>query len=156
MQKRHSGYPQSFLDRPGNGSFDGITSVVKISTNPKSVENVWPNKIRYCIEIPTKAVMIGSVIPITIKIESLLKGLTIGKILISLREYYTFDIPNESTFTDYRIVKSARLEDPDPEEDLDMWKIVENLKLPGTLSRCSQDCETGWIKVRHKYVAIIL
>lgn len=94
--------------------------------------------------------MIGSEVPISIVLESLLKGLTIGKVFISLREYYTYGIPGESSYSDYRIIRTIRIDDPDPQENLDMWLIKDSMKLPASLARCTQDCDTGYIKIRHK------
>lgn len=118
-----------------------------------SVDNTWPNKIEYSISIPTKSYPIGSPIPITFKMVPLLKGLSIAKIICTLKEYQSFTIKagyhgSPAAKEVDRTVCSATL--VDIEKEVPSWEIEQSLPIPPSLSECVQDCEVGHIKVRHK------
>ncbi|ODQ53898.1 hypothetical protein SAICODRAFT_6679 [Saitoella complicata NRRL Y-17804] len=117
------------------------------------VENTWPNKIDYSISIPSKAVVIGSVIPINITLVPLIKGLNIGKISVTLKEYYTLNAAHglhglPASKSDVRTVQSMRIDELPTGQD--QWEVNEAMILPKSLSQCTQDCDSDYIKVRHK------
>ncbi|KAK6512293.1 hypothetical protein TWF481_001183 [Arthrobotrys musiformis] len=118
-----------------------------------AVENVWPNKIEYTVNTPCKAVVFGSFIPIEIKLTPLLKGLTVSKILISLKESYELmphagkEINGTRNILD---IEYPGWDDPPSDEDDGSWVLHEKIFLPQTLAKCLQDCEVGKIKIRHK------
>ncbi|KAK9479640.1 hypothetical protein V1514DRAFT_291267 [Lipomyces japonicus] len=117
-----------------------------------SIENVWPSKVDYSISIPSKAVPIGSATPVQLLLQPLLKGLKLGQILISLKEYYTFHIPNGASHAGVRTVNHITIPAPDDTADLqDVWDIKEFFQVPPNLTKCTQDCDIpGYIEVRHK------
>lgn len=55
-----------------------------------AIDNSWPKKIDYTISIPSRAIAVGSAIPVNFFMVPLLKGLKLGKITIKLLEYYAF------------------------------------------------------------------
>lgn len=119
-----------------------------------AVENVWPDKCEYSISIPAKACVFGTSIPLNIGIVSLLKGLTIGKVTCTLREFDTFQAPERSTKRqDTRNIQTTVYEHggyQDSEDGSERWVMNTLIDLPKSLSKCVQDCEVGPIKVRHK------
>jgi len=119
-----------------------------------AVENVWPEKCEYSISIPAKACVFGTVIPLNIGIVPLLKGLTIGKVSCTLREFDTFSMPERNTKRqDTRNIQITTHEHgsyENPEDGSEKWVMHTKIELPKSLSKCVQDCEVGPIKVRHK------
>lgn len=121
----------------------------------KFVENLWPNKVEYCISIPNKAIVFGSSIPFEIILLPLLKGLTIGKITCSLKELHNFSVPHkDSNKSDVKTIVTQMFECVDLEDgeyaDFGKYKLRDRVELPKSLAQCVQDCETELIKVRHK------
>lgn len=119
-----------------------------------AVENVWPEKCEYSISIPAKACVFGTSIPLHIGIVPLLKGLTIGKVACTLREFDTFSMPEKNTKRqDTRDIQKTTYEHGSYENSDDgseKWVMNTQVDLPKSLSKCVQDCEVGPIKVRHK------
>ncbi|KAF8422634.1 hypothetical protein EV426DRAFT_702446 [Tirmania nivea] len=119
-----------------------------------AVENLWPEKCEYSISIPAKACVFGTVIPLNIRIIPLLKGLTIGKVSCTLREFDTFSILERNIKTqNTRNIQTTTYEHgsyEDSEDGSEYWVMQTKIELPKSLSKCIQDCEVGPIKVRHK------
>ncbi|KAK9314620.1 hypothetical protein V1522DRAFT_408605 [Lipomyces starkeyi] len=119
-----------------------------------SIENVWPNKVDYCISIPSKAVPIGSATPVHLLLQPLLKGLRLGQIVIVLKEYYTLHIPHGPGHASVRTVSQVTLPAPEVGEDEipgEIWDIRDFFQIPPNLTKCTQDCDIpGFIEVRHK------
>ncbi|RPB29536.1 hypothetical protein L211DRAFT_23310 [Terfezia boudieri ATCC MYA-4762] len=119
-----------------------------------AVENVWPEKCEYSISIPAKACVFGTVIPLNIGIMPLLKGLTIGKVSCTLREFDTFSMPERNSkrqdTRNIQITTHQHGSYENSEDGLERWVMHTNIELPTSLSKCVQDCEVGPIKVRHK------
>lgn len=126
------------------------------------MENIWPNKVEYCISIPNKAIVFGSSIPFDIILLPLLKGLTIGKITCSLKELHHFTIPHkDNNKSDVKTIitqtfECANIEEGEEYEDFGKYRLRDRVGLPKSLAKCVQDCETESIKVRHKYVCVKL
>jgi hypothetical protein len=128
-----------------------------------TVENVWPNKIEYSLEIPQKAIIFGSSIDICMRFTSLLKGLKIGKIKCVLQETQDFTLSalsghSERNWKNVRDVASWAFELNDDEHYHDVldengqdgWRLVEKMSLPISLEKCLQDVDVHGIKIRHK------
>ncbi|CCG82675.1 Arrestin domain-containing protein [Taphrina deformans PYCC 5710] len=123
-----------------------------------SVDNTWPNKLEYSISIPTKSYPIGSPIPINFKLVPLLKGLSIAKIVCTLKEYQAYSIKSgyhgvSATKEVDRTICSTTL--MDIEKDVPNWEIDQSLTIPSSLTDCVQDCEVAHIRVRHKLKFIV-
>lgn len=135
------------------------------------VENTWPAKVDYSISVPSKAVPIGSIVPINISIIPLTKGLRLGLIKITLLEIFQL-MGNPGTFTKHeRIVTKMKIKDPKKylsqyleNENYDMenlqfqdkWEVDMELPLPPSLSKSTQDCTIlRNIKVTHKLKFVI-
>jgi len=128
-----------------------------------SVENIWPNKIEYSINIPNKAVAFGSFVQVDFKLISLLKGLVIGNISTQVREEHELVVDpewgisalnNGITKVDRTIVSDVYKVDPEDEQVIDEvaegYQFSRYLELPKSLNHCLQDCNVKGIKVRHK------
>ena len=126
------------------------------------MENVWPEKIEYAINTPTKAVIFGTVIQVDFRLIPLLKGLRIGQIHSELVECDELTLNPEdhgslrNTYTttrtivsdDYDLPEDASLEVID--DAAEGYQLSRNLNLPKSLTKCLQDTDTRGIRVRHK------
>lgn len=125
------------------------------------MDNIWPNKIEYSINTPTKAVVFGTSIRVDFKLIPLLKGLRIGQITSQLIESHDLTLNPEDPDTVRNTFKTTRtiltdehaLEEDSLEiidEAAEGYQFTRYLDLPHTLSRCLQDTDTKGIKIRHK------
>lgn len=118
-----------------------------------AVDNTWPQKVEYSLSVPSKAIAVGSGTPISLMLVPLLKGLRLGEIRISLVELYSYVGYLPPPYTSERVVceKSIAAPESDNEYQMDKWQIETFLKVPPSLSKCTQDCDIQThIKVRHK------
>lgn len=119
-----------------------------------AVENLWPEKCEYSISIPAKACVFGTSIPLNVTIFPLLKGLKIGKVTCTLREFDTITLNEPNTKRqDTRNIQTSIFNHgdyDDTDEGSGRWLLDAHISLPKSLSKCVQDCEVGRIKVRHK------
>ncbi len=124
-----------------------------------SVDNTWPNKVEYVIDIPAKAVAIGSMTPFNILMVPLIKGLKLGKITINLIEFSSFISPISIPFQDERIITSLTIPPPINNNNLDFsdkWEINDFLSIPASLVKCTQDSSVdNYIKINHRLKFII-
>ncbi|KAI5807409.1 hypothetical protein DFH27DRAFT_317931 [Peziza echinospora] len=120
-----------------------------------TVENTWPQKCQYTISIPAKACVFGTTVPVEIGITPLLKGLTIGDVTCTLREFHTFVVSDKlgGKRQDNRNIETQLFTHgafEDTEDGEEKWFMHTALQLPRSLAKCVQDCTVGPIKVRHK------
>lgn len=119
-----------------------------------AVDNTWPNKVEYSLTVPSKAIAIGAGLPITLLLIPLLKGLKLGQTKITLYEHYSYigyvpPVHNGERVIVEKIIPAP--DDDDPEFQFDKWQINTTLRIPPSLSKCTQDCDiSSNIKVRHK------
>lgn len=119
-----------------------------------AVDNTWPKKVEYSLSVPSKAIAIGSGTPISFMLVPLLKGLRLGEIKISFVELYSYVGFLPPPHTSERTVVEKTI--PAPSEDdtryqRDRWEVTAFLRVPPSLSKCTQDCDIQThIKVRHK------
>lgn len=129
------------------------TDAVELSETV-AVDNTWPQKVEYSLSVPSKAIAIGSGVPISFMLVPLLKGLKLGAIKIQLVELYSYVGYIPPAHTSERIVVERNLPPPsedDPNYQIDRWEVTSFLKVPPSLSKCTQDCDIlTHIKVRHK------
>lgn len=121
-------------------------------TQTMAIENTWPNKVDYAIETPSKAVAIGSSCRVHFLLVPLLKGLKLGPVKTQLIEYTTLASPSGHVYNGENVVLETKSRPTlNPEESEDRWSIYENVVLPSSLTKCTQDCQVGsHIKVSHK------
>ncbi|KAA8915646.1 hypothetical protein TRICI_002227 [Trichomonascus ciferrii] len=121
-------------------------------TQTMAIENTWPNKVDYSIETPSKAVAIGSSCRVHFLLVPLLKGLKLGPVKTQLIEYTTLASPSGHVHNGEKVVLETKSRpNLNPEESEDRWSIYENVILPSSLTKCTQDCQVGSsIKVSHK------
>lgn len=119
-----------------------------------AVDNTWPKKVEYSLNVPSKAIAVGSSVPITLSMVPLLKGLRLGEIKINLCEYYSYMGYVPPVHNGERIIANKtipRPDDDDPNFQMDKWQVDCVLKIPPSLSKCTQDVDIlSNIKVRHK------
>lgn len=134
------------------------TDAVELSETV-AVDNTWPNKVEYSLNVPCKAIAIGAGTPISFMMVPLLKGLRLGDIKIQLVEYWSYAGYLGIPYSDERIVSDKFIpapDDNDPRFQMDKWEIDTFLKVPVSLSKCTQDCDIlNHLKVRHKLKFVI-
>lgn len=121
-----------------------------------AVDNTWPKKVEYTISIPSRAVAIGSSCPIHMILVPLAKGLKLGKIKVTLSEYYSccgsYGPPHSGERNIHDIVIPAS----NQEITDDKWEINSTINIPASLSKCTQDVDIlNNIKVRHKLKFVV-
>lgn len=122
-----------------------------------AVDNTWPNKVEYSLNVPSKAAAIGLGFPVSFNLVPLLKGLRLGKIKMELVEQYSYVSHNPPPYVGERTVCAKSIPAPDLEDNYsDSWDITSFLKVPPSLAKCTQDCEIeSFLKVRHKIKFVI-
>ncbi|CCH41383.1 hypothetical protein BN7_924 [Wickerhamomyces ciferrii] len=121
-----------------------------------AVDNTWPKKVEYTISIPSRAVAIGSSCPIHMLLVPLAKGLKLGKVKVTLSEYYScagsYGPPHSGERTIHEIVVPST----NQEITEDKWEINSHIPIPASLSKCTQDVDVqNNIKVRHKLKFVV-
>jgi len=121
-----------------------------------AVDNTWPKKVEYTISIPTRAVAIGSTCPLHMLLVPLVKGLKLGKIKVTLSEYYSccgsYGPPHSGERTIHEIVVPTSCQDITE----DKWEVNSYVPIPASLSKCTQDVDIlNNIKVRHKLKFVV-
>ncbi|CAK7915339.1 protein Rod1p [[Candida] anglica] len=134
------------------------TDAVELSETV-AVDNTWPKKVEYSLNVPSKAIAIGSTTPISFMLVPLLKGLRLGDIKIQLLEYYSYVGYLPPPHNGERILAEKTIPKPsedDPNFQMDRWEVDSYIRVPDTLSKCTQDCDIEThLKVRHKLKFVI-
>lgn len=134
------------------------TDAVELSETV-AVDNTWPKKVEYSLNVPAKAIAIGGGTPVSFMLVPLLKGLRLGEIKIQLIELYSYMGIFPPPVNGERIVSEKTIPRPsedDPNFMIDRWEVDSYLKVPASLSKCTQDCDISvHVKVRHKLKFVI-
>lgn len=122
-----------------------------------SIENTWPQKIEYCIKIPCKAVPFGSQLEVQFAMVPLAKGLKLGRMRTEIVEYVTLKSPHAETREEENVVGYQFFDVPANFDHMaDEWQMMHMVKLPTSLSKCSQDAEVEpYVKILHKFRCFI-
>lgn len=140
-----------------------------------AVDNTWPHKVEYLLSVPARAIAVGLVVPISLTLLPLLKGLRLGDIRITLVELYLYVGVLPPTHTAERVVaekvlKSHENNDADNSSSntnsneegstgrdsfyggyADRWELTTRVRVPPSLLKCTQDCDIlTHVKVRHR------
>lgn len=134
------------------------TDAVELSETV-AVDNTWPKKVEYSLNVPSKAIAIGSGTSVSMMMVPLLKNLRLGDIKIQLMEYYSYVGVIPPVHNGERLISENFISKPSQEAaefQLDKWEVEAFIKVPASLSRCTQDCEIqNFMKVRHKLKFVI-
>lgn len=121
-----------------------------------AVDNTWPKKVEYTISIPSRAVAIGSTCPIHMLLVPLAKGLKLGRVKVTLSEYYSCCGSYGPSHSGERIIHEIIVPSTSQEISEDKWEINSTMPVPASLSKCTQDVDIlNNIKVRHKLKFVI-
>ncbi|AAS52093.1 ADR172Cp [Eremothecium gossypii ATCC 10895] len=128
-----------------------------------AVANTWPGKLDYSLSIPSRAVAIGTNVPLDMILVPYVKGLKLGTVKASIVENLTFATPYGGSKAEERTVSKIKLSDPlghlsgEPDSHAeDRWDLSMTIAVPPSLSKCCQDCTIlNNIKVRHKVKLVI-
>lgn len=123
-----------------------------------AVDNTWPGKVEYSLNVPAKAAAIGLGFPVLFNLVPLVKGLRLGDIKMELVEEFTYVNHSPPPYNGERKVCSKTIRAPPVQEYDDHWDVTSFLQIPPLLAKCTQDCNIeNMLKVRHKIkVAIAL
>lgn len=127
-------------------------------TETVAVDNTWPQKVEYSLSVPSKAIAIGSVIPISFTLVPLLKGIRFGRVKVQFLELYMYVgyVPPPYSAERSIVSKSIPNTQLDPEFTSDNWEFDTILQLPDSLAKCTQDCSIeSFVRVRHKLKFVI-
>lgn len=134
------------------------TDAVELSESV-AVDNTWPSKVEYSLNVPSKAIAVGSSVPISLLLLPLTKGLKLGDIKIELVELYSCIGYLPPANNGDRVIASKlirKTEEEDPDFMSDRWEIDTSLHVPDSLAKCTQDVDIEtFIKVRHKLKFVI-
>ncbi|KAI9792500.1 MAG: hypothetical protein M1833_001079 [Piccolia ochrophora] len=122
--------------------------------NPSSVEGSWVDKCHYQISTPSKAVIFGTSIPITIKLVPLVKGIRARAMEVSVQEQQDFFSREHRR---HRAVRGIMVEEWKVEGEAETineqgqegWLMQKSLPLPTTLKRCLQTVDAMGIRLQH-------
>lgn len=121
----------------------------------------WTDRLQYEISIPSRAIPIGGITPITVRIYPFQKGYRLSKIGASLVQYYAFKdshgqiYDDETTLFQQAMTKFSEVEGCDASDGnllVDKISINSSIQLPDNLKKVTQDCDINGdlIRVRHK------
>jgi len=83
------------------------------------------------------------------------KGLSICRLDVELRENYSFAVfdPKNALIAEKKMERSIKTItcDSRPQYEEDDWNVYGHLEVPNSLDQCTQDCDTDFIKVKHRY-----
>lgn len=88
-----------------------------------TISNCWPSKVQYIVEVPSKYISIGSKFMLKIKLIPLLKKLKLGKITLSVIEYYAFKGSKNTIYDDNHRVMQKVIS---PDESDEIYQNVYN------------------------------
>ena len=118
-----------------------------------SVESTWPGKIQYEVRLPRKALPLGGKAKMHILIVPLMKGLELGKITVSIQQYFSLKGDGDESFEDEHTVFKCVLPKISMDElSPDKWSLEARISLPLNLKQCTPDVDLkdDLIRVRHK------
>ncbi|SCU78065.1 LAMI_0A03290g1_1 [Lachancea mirantina] len=121
----------------------------------------WPGKLQYEVSIPSRAIPIGGITPITIRLYPFKKGYRLHKIKAELVQYYAFQDQDGQLYDDETVVFQQEMfnfegitgcDTRNGNVLIDKTEIISSIKLPDNLKKVTQDCDIGndLIRVRHK------
>lgn len=121
----------------------------------------WPERLQYEISIPSKAIPVGGVTPVTVRLYPFQKGYKLNKISASLIQYYAFKDQHGQMYDDESQVFQQVMSEFDDVNGCDTTagnllhdkvEINSSIKLPSSLKKLTQDCDINndCIRVRHK------
>lgn len=126
-----------------------------------SVGKSWADRLQYEISIPSRAIPIGGVTPITVRLYPFQKGYELQKIDANLIQYYAFKDQNGQLYDDESVVFHQVMKNFDDLTGCDTLannaitdkvELNSSLHLPTNLKQVTQDCDIAGdsIRVRHK------
>lgn len=121
-----------------------------------AVDNTWPGKVEYSLNVPAKAAAIGLGFPVLFNLVPLVKGLRLGNIRMELLEEFTYVNNSPPPYNGERSVCHKTIKAPPVQEFDDHWDVTSFLQIPPSLAKCTQDCNIeNMLKVRHKIKVVI-
>jgi hypothetical protein len=125
-------------------------------TETMAVDNTWPKKVEYTISTPSKAIAIGSSVPISMLLVPLVKGLKLGKVKVSLVEYFSCAGSFGPSHAGERTITTMTVPSTFQNISEDRWEVDTSFPIPPSLSKCTQDVDIlNNIRVRHKVKFVI-
>lgn len=118
-----------------------------------SIENTWPKKVDYRIDIPCRAIALGTQLQVNFALVPLDKGLKLGRIKGEIVEYSTLSSPLSPTREEQKVVHQQIFDVPENfDQYADEWAFSHLADIPRSLSRCTQDAFVEpYVKINHKF-----
>ncbi|CCF59338.1 hypothetical protein KAFR_0G03060 [Kazachstania africana CBS 2517] len=126
-----------------------------------SMGKTIPGKLQYELKIPSRALAIGSKIPLSIKIFPFEKrNFQMNKISVTMmQEYWMKDLSDEIYFDKTIVFKQSmndfgNLVEQGSNRLIDIFQLNSELEIPDNLKRITQDCQlpNSLLEVRHKLI----
>ena len=127
------------------------------------LKSTWLNKIEYSIVVPQRAIILGSAVPLEIRVTPLLKALELRDIAIHMLETHNITLPSRTRqaakehITEREIGRWTITIHGSEHWKAKMdgngqagWVVETFVSLPRKLSKCVQDVDTERIRIRHK------
>lgn len=118
-----------------------------------SIENTWPKKVEYRIDIPCRAVALGTQLLVNFAMVPLDKGLKLGRIKGEIVEYSALSSPLSPAREEEKVVHQQIFDVPENfDQFADEWEFSHMADIPRSLSRCTQDAFVEpYVKINHKF-----
>ncbi|KAE8381311.1 hypothetical protein BDV26DRAFT_278884 [Aspergillus bertholletiae] len=130
-----------------------------LRTNPSSVENNWPEKIKYNISIPTSTVPFGSKIRVSYRFVPLVKGIRLKSIRSDVVETHTVLKPSCVSRSRPVVIDEYQplaWEDMDISTDDGCWYLCSRtIHLPKSTRQCLQSTATTVMHIKHSMQFLI-
>ena len=130
------------------------------------VGNIWPERLQYEVSIPSRAIPVGGITPITVKIFPFQKNYKLEKIGVSLVQLYSMKDSSGQVYDDNVTILKQSMTDFDGFVKIDertgtlidKAEIKSMIKMPDDLKKVTQDCDIigELIQVRHKLTIQII
>ncbi|KAL4867047.1 hypothetical protein BDV12DRAFT_187029 [Aspergillus spectabilis] len=123
----------------------------------QAVQNIWPHKVIYHVSMPSRAFLMGSSIPLSLRFIPLCKGLEVDRIMMRIVERHQTMRPCPAArcrdiLTDVmRRVAWGELE-PVYDNEGEWYSMSHMLQLPRSAKDCLQSVLNGAISVTHSLV----
>ncbi|EDO15478.1 hypothetical protein Kpol_472p9 [Vanderwaltozyma polyspora DSM 70294] len=124
------------------------------------VGNSWPDKLQYEVSIPSRAIPVGGITPISIKIFPFQKHYILEKIGVTLIQFYSMKDSSGQLYNDEVVALKQSMTDFEgfikinerTGSLIDKVEIDSMIKMPDDLKKATQDCDIigEIIRIRHK------
>lgn len=116
------------------------------------INNSWPGKVEYRVEMPRRGLAVGSSVPISLVMLPLLKGLSLKSLEGCIVQHSHVEHMWGRSPEYEEIIGKQELKLNPQDSNSDAWEIKTTYRLPDSLAKLTQSCEpkAGAILVKHR------